>query len=86
MNKINKILFFNGLIVSLKKTIIAKATKNVARFVRGLPAVTKNVDCDIKKKEARNACNSPRYFFDMTYIANGLKEQIDTYTPLKRNS
>ena len=74
----NKILFFIGSILSLKKTITAKATKNIARFVRGLPAETKKHPCDIKKKEARNAYNSPTYFFDITYIANGVNEHIDT--------
>ena len=74
----NNMLRFNGSILSLKSTIIAKTTKNIARDVRGLPAVTKNVDCDIKKKEARKAYNSPTYFFDVAYIANGPKEQTTT--------
>ena len=75
---ISRILLFKGSILSLKNTMTAKATKNIARFVRGLPAVLKNVNCDIKKKEARNAYNSPIYFLDITYIANGLNEHIAT--------
>ena len=78
MKTINKTLLFTGSILSLKKTISAKATKNIATFVRGLPAVDKNVDCEIKKKEARKAYNSPIYFFDSTYTANGPKEHIET--------
>ena len=83
---INKNLLFNGSILSLKKTITAKAAKNIAMSVRGFLAAVKKADCEIKKKEARNAYDSPIYLFDIIYTANGLKEHIDTQTPLKRYS
>ncbi len=75
---ISSIFLFAGSILLLKNTMTTKATKNIATFVRGLPATLKNVDCEIKKKDARNAYNSPIYFFDITYIANGPNEHIDT--------
>jgi hypothetical protein len=74
------------LILSLKKTITAKAAKAIAMLVRGCLAAAKKTDCEIKKKEARNAYDSLIYLFDSIYIANGLKEQNDTQTALKRYS
>jgi len=56
----------------------ARATKKIATFVRALPDALKKVGCEIKKKEAINAYISSTYFFDVTYIANGQKEHIDT--------
>ena len=79
-----KIFFLNSSILSLRRTITTKAAKNIAIFVRGPPA--KKHDCEIKKKEATNAYDSPIYLFDITYTANGLKEHIDRLIPLKRYS
>jgi len=72
----NKILFFNRSILSLKSVIIASAKKNIATFVRP-PECDTNECCDMKKNEVRNAYVSLTYFFDIIYIIKGEIENIE---------
>ena len=75
---INKNILFDGSILSVKRTMTAKAAKNIAVSVRGFLTAVKNTPCEIKKNEARNAYGLPMYLFDVRYTASGAKEHIDT--------
>jgi hypothetical protein len=77
INTMNKILLFNGSILSLNSVIIASAKNNIAIFVRALYAVNKKLNWNMKKHDARYAYDSPTYFFDMTYMTNGEIEHIN---------
>ena len=51
----NNSFLFNSPRLLRSKTMIANAKKRIARLVRGLAVTHKNIVCDIKKNEAKNA-------------------------------
>jgi hypothetical protein len=81
---INSNLLLNGSIPSQKSAIIASAKNSIAVVVR--PPGNANIYCDMKKNDARNAYNSPIYFFVIMYIIKGEIESINGKRSLMRYS